>query len=284
MRSAIATASSSSASRSTRMPNSSPPKRATMSPGRRWARSRGATARSSSSPAWWPMLSLISLKLSRSRKRIPTGEPETVLRLSESPSESTKLSRFGKPVSGIVQNPVAQRLIRSVALDRVGEHVGRSLDEVHVLRGEAVGLGGVDVEHAEGLLRAVDQHGEAAAHAHHSQRRRHREAPLGRPVVDDHVQTRVERGAGVRVARGRGAGGADDAILEPGAQAEPAAVATDLPDAGRLDPLDLGHQRDRLAHQLDRSRRPSAPARRDGRLPPAGRRRAAAPARRSCAR
>ena len=82
-----------------RIPNSSPPKRATMSPGRRWARSRGATARSSSSPAWWPRLSLISLKWSRSRKRIPTGEPETVARSSASLSESTKLSRLGRPVS-----------------------------------------------------------------------------------------------------------------------------------------------------------------------------------------
>ena len=81
------------------MPNSSPPKRATMSPGRRWARSRGATARSSASPAWWPMLSLISLKWSRSRKRIPTGEPDAVARRSASLSASTKLSRLGRPVS-----------------------------------------------------------------------------------------------------------------------------------------------------------------------------------------
>ncbi len=80
------------------MPNSSPPKRATMSPGRRWARRRGATACSSSSPAWWPMLSLITLKWSRSRKRTPTGEPEAMLRRSASRSESMKLSRLGRPV------------------------------------------------------------------------------------------------------------------------------------------------------------------------------------------
>ena len=80
------------------MPNSSPPKRATRSPGRRWERRRGATARSRASPAWWPMLSLISLKWSRSRKRIPTGEPEAVARLSASLSASMKLSRLGSPV------------------------------------------------------------------------------------------------------------------------------------------------------------------------------------------
>ena len=81
-----------------RTPNSSPPKRATTSPGRRWARRRGATARSRASPAWWPRLSLISLKWSRSRKRIPIGEPEAVARFSESLRASTKLSRFGRPV------------------------------------------------------------------------------------------------------------------------------------------------------------------------------------------
>ena len=69
-----------------------------MSPGRRCARSRGATARSRASPAWWPRLSLISLKWSRSRKRIPTGEPETEARPSASSTESTKLSRLGRPV------------------------------------------------------------------------------------------------------------------------------------------------------------------------------------------
>src|ERR1044071_1943157 len=121
------------------------------------------------------MLSLISLKLSRSRKRIPTGEPETVLRLSESPSESTKLSRFGSPVSGSCRTRGRR------ARNRGGKRAGRGLDEVDVLGGEAVGLGGVDVEHPEGLLLAVNQHREAAAHAQDAQRRRHRE--IGREHV-----------------------------------------------------------------------------------------------------
>ena len=210
-RSAIATASSSSARRSTRMPNSSPPKRATMSPGRRCARSRGATARSRSSPAWWPRLSLISLKWSRSRKRIPTGEPETVPRFSASPSESTKLSRLGRPVSGVVQDAVAQRLVGGVALDRVGEHVGGGLHEVHVLGREAVGLGRVDVEHAEGLVLAVDHHREAAA------QRRSPAAPAAsrsgaRPPSRRRSRagaSRARRRRGSRARRRRGAG-ADD--------------------------------------------------------------------------
>ena len=187
------------------MPNSSPPKRATMSPGRRWARRRGATARSSSSPAWWPMLSLISLKWSRSRKRMPTGEPETMLRAQRVAQRVDEAEPVGQAGQRVVQDAVAQRLVGGVALDRVGEHVGRGLHEVDVLRGEAARLGGVDVEHAEGPLLAVDRHGEAAAHAQHPQRRRHREASLAGPVVDDHVQARLERRAGVRVARRRGA-------------------------------------------------------------------------------
>ena len=70
-----------------------------------------------------------------------------------------------------MQDAVAQRLVGGVALDRVGEDVGRRLHEVDVLRGEAVRLGRVDVEHAERVLLAVDDDGEAAAEAEHPQRR-----------------------------------------------------------------------------------------------------------------
>ena len=170
-RSAIATASSSSARRSTRMPNSSPPKRATMSPGRRWARRRGATARSSSSPAWWPRLSLISLKWSRSRKRIPTGVPETVARFERLRQRVDEAEPVGEPGERVVEDAVAQRLVGGVALDRVGEDVRRGLDEVDVLRGEAARLGRVDVEDAEGPVLALDHDREAAADAEHPQRR-----------------------------------------------------------------------------------------------------------------
>ena len=231
------------------MPNSSPPKRATMSPGRRWAaqprRDRpqqlvaGVVA-----DAVVDQLEVVEVEEEDPDRR--AGDGAAVERVAERVDEAEPVGQAGERV---VQDAVAQRLVGGVALDRVGEDVGRGLDEVHVLRREAVGLGRVDVEHAEGLLLAVDQHREAAAHAEHPQRRRHREAALARPVVDDHVQARVERGAGVGVARRRGAGRADDAVLEPGAQAQPAAVAADLPDAGAVDPVDLGHQRDRLAHQ-----------------------------------
>ena len=59
---------------SSRIPNSSPPNRATVSLGRSAWRRRGAAAASSSSPTWWPRLSLTSLKRSRSRNRIAASE------------------------------------------------------------------------------------------------------------------------------------------------------------------------------------------------------------------
>jgi len=68
MRCAIATASSSPTTSSHRMVNSSPPNRATVSPGRRTSCRRRATSQSSRSPTAWPRESLTSLKRSRSRK------------------------------------------------------------------------------------------------------------------------------------------------------------------------------------------------------------------------
>ena len=257
-----------------------------MSPGRRCARSRGATARSSSSPAWWPRLSLISLKWSRSRKRIPTGVPETVARFSASPSESTKLSRLGSPVSESWRTRWRRASSAACALDRVGEDVRRGLDEVDVLRGEAARLGRVDVEHAEGPVLALDHDREAAADAEHPQRRGHRVAALGRPVVDDHVQAGLDRGAGVRVAGRRDAlVGAGQLALEAGAQVEAAAVAARPPRCRRC-----RRRRSRSSAATASSISAlgvavaAAPSRRAGRRSPAGRRRAAAPARRSCAR
>ncbi len=71
----------------------------------------------------------------------------------------------GEPGQRVVQDAVAQRLVGGVALDRVGEDVGSGLHERHVLGGEAMRLGGVDVEDAEGAVLAVDDDGEAAGGA-----------------------------------------------------------------------------------------------------------------------
>ena len=52
--------------------NSSPPRRATRSPGRMVRSSRRAASRSRSSPTPWPRESLTTLKRSRSRNSTPT--------------------------------------------------------------------------------------------------------------------------------------------------------------------------------------------------------------------
>ncbi len=67
MRSAMRVASLGDSMASARMANSSPPSRATVSPGRRKERKRRAMEISSRSPTAWPRLSLTFLKRSRSR-------------------------------------------------------------------------------------------------------------------------------------------------------------------------------------------------------------------------
>ncbi len=62
--------------------------------------SRGATVCSSSSPAWWPSESLISLNWSRSAISTAGGAPPRRARASVSASRSANSWRFGSPVSG----------------------------------------------------------------------------------------------------------------------------------------------------------------------------------------
>ena len=233
------------------MPNSSPPKRATMSPGRRWARRRGATARSSSSPAWWPRLSLISLKWSRSRKRIPIGEPEAVgplQRLAEGVDEAEPVGQAGERV---VQDAVAQGLVGGVALDRVGEHVGGGLHEGDVLGAEAVGLGRVDVEHAEGVVLAVDHHRQAAGGAEDAQHRRHREAALARTSRrrSRACRSRARRRHGSRARRRRGGRRRRSRSSRPARRLRRRPSRAELPDAGAVDAVDFADQRGGGAHQ-----------------------------------
>src|SRR4051794_41984504 len=75
MRSPTAIASASPSTSSQRTISSSPPKRATVSLTRSASAIRGATRRSSSSPAPWPRLSLTILKPSRSTKSTAVADP-----------------------------------------------------------------------------------------------------------------------------------------------------------------------------------------------------------------
>ena len=81
--------------------NSSPPRRRE----RVASRSRPVSAlrrlrRSSSSPASWPSVSLITLKRSRSMKSAPTHWLSRVARASACPSRSWSSTRFGRSVKG----------------------------------------------------------------------------------------------------------------------------------------------------------------------------------------
>ena len=99
MRSAARDASASSSSSSRRMVNSSPPRRATVSPARTHDFRRSATSTSKASPAWWPRLSLITLKLSRSRNSTATRCFRRSACATARWSRSRKRVRLGNPVS-----------------------------------------------------------------------------------------------------------------------------------------------------------------------------------------
>ncbi|MCY1443729.1 hypothetical protein D9M71_601570 [compost metagenome] len=78
--------------------NSSPPRRATRSFSRSCARTRVATLTSTSSPAAWPWLSLMSLKLSLSRNSSAMCSRYLLALRSVRLSRPSKKARLGKPV------------------------------------------------------------------------------------------------------------------------------------------------------------------------------------------
>ena len=80
--------------------NSSPPKRATVSPGRSTSIRRVASMHRSSSPALWPSESLTSLKRSRSMNSTATDVRRRAAWLSVSERRSMNSVRLGRPVSG----------------------------------------------------------------------------------------------------------------------------------------------------------------------------------------
>ena len=97
-RSAMARAWASSAMPSHRMVNSSPPKRATVSPGRMTSWRRLPRATSSRSPASWPSESLMNLNRSRSRNSTATAERLRWVLARAWAILSRKNTRLGRPV------------------------------------------------------------------------------------------------------------------------------------------------------------------------------------------
>ncbi len=156
----------------------------------------------------------------------------------------------GQAGERVVEDAVAQRAVGGVALEGVGEDVGGGFEEGHVLGAEAARLARVDVEHAEGPVLAVDHHRQRGGGAEGADGGRHREAIVARPVGDDHRDAGVERRARVRFAPGGDAAAfAAAAVLQPGAEVEPTAVAPDLPYTRGLDPVEFADQGHRVVHQ-----------------------------------
>ena len=99
MRSATTSAPAASEAPSANTTNSSPPSRPTVSSWRMALANLAATATSSWSPAAWPKVSLMSLKLSRSKKRTATGVCSRRDRASIRSIRSRINARLGSPVS-----------------------------------------------------------------------------------------------------------------------------------------------------------------------------------------
>ncbi|MNM77945.1 hypothetical protein D3C81_898210 [compost metagenome] len=83
-----------------RMMNSSPPRRATVSTSRTCSFRRWAMPLSSRSPTGWPRLSLMCLKRSRSRNSTAPLRLDTCEQVSAACRRFSNRARLGRPVSG----------------------------------------------------------------------------------------------------------------------------------------------------------------------------------------
>ena len=109
-----------------RRTNSSPPRRAAVSAGRRQPRRRSATVRSSTSPASWPKVSLTGLKPSRSRYRT-AGQMRVRPAVSTAcRTRSRNRVRLGSPVSGSCSAWCRSCSLRSVTCRRFSSSRPRS--------------------------------------------------------------------------------------------------------------------------------------------------------------
>ncbi len=192
-----------SSSSSHRMTNSSPPKRATVSPGRSASRSRCASATSSRSPALWPRLSFTTLKWSRSQNSTATVRLLRRLRASASSSRSRNSVRFGQPGQRIVGGLVLEALLERLSLADVAGHRRHELDAAFgvVVGEEERGHRNLDTVAVVGELAAPDalftqvRPCVVDVHVLHPRRRVRREVEVvhrrGRAQVEEPARRRV---------------------------------------------------------------------------------------------
>ena len=115
---------------SSRIVNSSPPRRAIVSLGAQAARRRWPTCTSSWSPAAWPRLSLTTLKRSRSMNSTASSWPQ-VFAAGQGVGDAVEEQRpIGQPGERIVEGAVAQLLFEDFALGRAPQRTGGVLDQL----------------------------------------------------------------------------------------------------------------------------------------------------------
>src|SRR4051794_4525805 len=120
-RSAIDRASHSPSSSSQSTTNSSPPKRATLSPDRTAPLSRSATCTRSWSPAAWPRLSLIHLKRSRSRNSTAARTTRPVVSCQGLTQAVEEQGPIGEARQGVVERLMKHGLLGGLALRDVAD-------------------------------------------------------------------------------------------------------------------------------------------------------------------
>ena len=154
--------------------NSSPPRRPSASVSRTTPSRRAATARSSWSPAPWPSVSLICLKLSRSMNSAATGVWLRRARTSICSTRSRISVRFGRPVSGVVGGQEGQLLLAAVQAPRgsAGARPRRTRTSARASRrGCAAASRSASLEHRRGAARAARPPRSATSAAASRQRR-----------------------------------------------------------------------------------------------------------------
>ncbi len=230
-RSAMMRASTTSATGSRMMPNSSPPNRATVSPGRTAFISRCPTAASSRSPTPWPRLSLMTLKPSRSSRMtaISVASPRWPARACR--IRSVRSSRFGEAGGRVVERAA----LGGVDEPRVVEPDRGELGEV----GQGVDLApapqpaGVARREAED---ADDPPARRQRHGHHGAERFEREVRRaigpGVVVVDRDGAPRCDDRAGQALVAGDAQPQEVGVEARPDAQHEAGAIGLEQVDEG----------------------------------------------------
>ena len=137
IRSAVSIASRSEAMSSSRIPNSSPPNRATVSLGAQgllepWRGGGQQLVADLVAEAVVDQLEVVEIEEQDRAQRLLA--PEAGQRVLEPVDEQHPVGQAGQRV---VHGPVADGVLDRLALERIGQHVGQRLEEVDVAGGEA---------------------------------------------------------------------------------------------------------------------------------------------------